>query len=360
MNELFELIDFFQKTKIFSQKVLQNSMEKAGFDKNKFTLLTKQVSVIEEIQKLILEHENCDAKFLLKQINLDEKNLDLYIKVLEVVSPGIIKFKHLANQDFKKEFLQLIQTSVANTLKQKQVSKKQIAKRLNLSESKVNKLMTTLPAVSEMNKQIKSLKEENLIREYFAVKPYTTIKDASKQLKMPHLRVRTIVEELRYQGEDIKFNNTPAVFEREELYANIIKIKKENPALTNKELALSLGVSPKQVTIAMNSFLKTFQREKKQNVGFYFDNMLSDLRALIDYAWERSNASKSTSSRWAEINLMAQEKIIRVVGLNAPEKYEVSGGISVSKFDRDKVIEGYVATDVTDIDFELVEVTGSD
>ena len=194
--------------------------------------------------------------------------------------------------------------------------------------------------------------------EFFAICPHSTTQEAAKALNIPNQKVRNIVEGLRICGEDIKFNNIPKPLEMIETQKKITEIKLASPSVTNRELSIQLGVPISLIRRAIFETTKMWQSEHAESIDFYTKKVLTDLEDIEQETWNRTMASKSSSSRWLELNLMAKEKKINILGIKAPEKININKDIKINKSDRDKVVEGFMATDVTDVDFTRIEVTG--
>ncbi len=200
----------------------------------------------------------------------------------------------------------------------------------------------------------------NNIRDFFTLFPYSTVKEAARAIKKSTQEIRIAAETLRNNGEDIKFNNTPVIMEREQISREIIKVKTEEPALTIHEISRKLGISISEVNLAIKNMIYTWKSEKADNYDFYLHRTSSSIDLIEDEAWKQhNNGGARPSSRWLEIALMAIEKRIAIHGLKAPEKIDITNRDARSKQERDNIIDVAFEADVLDIDTSKIQITGS-
>jgi uncharacterized protein YpuA (DUF1002 family) len=49
-----------------------------------------------------------------------------------------------------------------------------------------------------------------------------------------------------------------------------------------------------------------------------------------------------------------------MLGLKAPERVDINKNVTVTKEHRDQIVNAFMATETIDVDFEKIEVTGTE
>ncbi len=325
----------------------------------KATRYLHKSNIIDSIMELLVADDVSDIEALAEATGLSEEELAFYLVAVETLFPFSLKVKYLIGQDRIAQMQSQKEQTAINLFTETDLDDEEIAERLGVDLEKVVAARTTLPAIREEHQLIVALKEEDDVREFFTAYPYTTIREAAGQLKMPVRGLRIIVENMRAGGEDIKFNNVPVAMEREEIRRRVLETKKEDPSLTNSEVSLKLGISATEVSRAIKDALHVWQSEKADNYEFFFQKTMGELEDVKAECWgQHKNGKGRVSSRWMEIVLQAQEKQINMLGLRAPERVDIRQEIIATKEERDGLIDAALATDSIGVNFELIEVTG--
>jgi len=360
MNNFYELVEFYGIYINFVEKSVQKVVLILNYDHIKAESLIHQVAVIDLIKDLLEQYPDGDISFLIKEAKLSKEDLCYYLTAIEILFPTLIRIKNIFGNDKTNALLATKKKAAINFFIKTTRDDQEIADRLNVKVSEIEIARKNLPIIREENLIVQKLRAENKIREFFTIYPYSTIVEASKFLQIKSQILRSVVEQLRVSGEDIKFNNVPKIFEQEEISRKVIKIKTEEPAITNSEISLQLGIPVSEVKRAIQNAVKIWQIEKADNYDFHFNKTSTGLDNIEKEAWaqhEKANGGRP-SSRWLEIALMAMEKRIAMHGLKAPERLDIRQEIRMTKEEKDNVIEAAMAADTIDIDFEKIEVTG--
>jgi hypothetical protein len=90
--------------------------------------------------------------------------------------------------------------------------------------------------------------------------------------------------------------------------------------LTHEQIAKALGVSTKTIQSHLKRALADYQAATAASVEQYRDQELARIDGIIAKLWP-----KREHPRVAEVILQASEKRSRLLGLNAPERREISG-----------------------------------
>jgi len=360
MNNFYELIGFYGIYINFIEKSVQNVVTILNYNQTKAETLIRQVAVIDLVKDLIEQYPDCELSFLIKEAKLSKEDLCYYLTAIEVLFPTLIRIKNVLGNDKTNTLLAIKKKTAINFFVKTTRDDQEIADRLNVKVSEIEIARKNLPIIREENLIVQKLRAENKVREFFTIHPYSTIIEASKFLQIRPQALRSVVEQLRVSGEDIKFNNVPRVFEQEEISRKVIKIKTEEPAITNSEISLQLGIPISEVKRAIQNAVKVWQIEKADNYDFHFNKTSMGLDNIEKEAWAQHEKASSgrPSSRWLEIALMAMEKRIAMHGLKAPERLDIRQDIRMTKEEKDNVIDAAMAADAIDIDFKKVEVTG--
>lgn len=323
---------------------------------------------IGELVDLILEITGTDSAASLESLSeatgVPIEDLAFYLAAIEILFPFTLPVRLLAGETRLTELAEQKKRIAINLFLETDLTDDQIIEEIDVEPADINACRVVMLGVQEEHQLIQDMKQEEEIREFFRQYPYSTIRDAARQLKMSARTMRIIVDSMRASGEEIKFNNVPVAMEREEIRKRVLEIKKEDPALTNSQVSLHLGVSMAEVKRAIKDALMVWQIEKADNYEFYFQKTLGELNDVRAECWQQHNNGKGddgkgkVSSRWMEIALQAQEKQINMLGLKAPERVDIRQDIVVSKQERDRLVSAALATDSVDVDFDLIEVTG--
>lgn len=359
MLDFAAFLDFYIICKESGDKTVQEIGEFLKLPDDKINIFANYITIFDGLIDFLHEYPDCDTSVVLKQTGIDVSDFEIYIIAAETLYPGLVKFKHLQPTDRVRQLLNSKQLKAVEFYAAADMADLQIAEKLNVSPEEIELAKKKLPIIKECNLEVKQFELEEAAREFFIIHPYSTVKDAAKYLKTTPQVLRTLLERLRVQGEDIKFNNVPARLEKEELRRSIIELKKEEPAITNSEISLRLSVPVSTIRDAINDTIKIYQSERADNYFFFLDKTSSDLESIKQEALARHSAGANTSSRWLEITLIAIEKQIAIHGLKAPDRLDIRQEIKMSKEDRDQIIEAAMATDAIDIDFKKIQVTGA-
>jgi hypothetical protein len=322
----FELASFYKLFKLNPE-----------FDAEQFLLLT--TFSIEKIQELL---QKCKV---IDKISAGDtpviETAQMYFETMQITHPGFICFADILG------------SKIADMLCEKKV--------LCSEQVGSDNSIVLVPCALDSEIDIaKTMELNNNIRDFFTLFPYSTVKEAAKAIRTTPQKIRTAAEILRNNGEDIKFNNTPVIMEREQISKEIIKLKTEEPALTIHEISRRLGVSISEVNLAIKNMIYVWKMEKADNYDFYLYKTSNSIDLVEAEAWKQhEQGGTRPSSRWLEIALMAIEKRITIHGLKAPDKIDITNRDARSKDERDNIIDVAFEADTLDIDTTKIQITGS-
>ena len=359
MTLFFDLLNYYELYQSMETLPPREIAEITGIDTANTDFCSKKAKAISILRTLFKRNPNENTAFFKKTLRISSENLNTYLFILEITDPGLVKKKHIASTA-KDIAIDGIKTRIAvNKASADNLLVHEIAELLDLSIKSVRAHQQNLPAENEETPEFELLRRESHVREFFNIYPYSTISEAAKSLRMSVKETRVIVEDLIKHGEIIKFNNVPKPLEYEERKLDVIKLKKADPTLTEKDISLELGISISQVRQAIQDTIRIWQIEKIVSYDFYALSMMQELNDVKNMAMSRHKASEQSSSRWLEIVLDAAQKQIDMLGLKAPERVDINKKVTISKEQRDSVVDAYMATEILDVEFKKIQVTGS-
>lgn len=331
----------------------------AGIDQAYLNDYTEEVQRVSRLKLAINQSPDKNANTYYKILGVSKNDLTRYFQILEINSPGLVTIDHLEGTKRYEDICTLKKQAAVN-MAAGTMTDKEIVKDLGIPLEDVQRFKTTLPAITPKMPGYEILKKENRIREFFDLYPYSTITEAAKALRMGNKEIRVIIEDLTRYGEVIKYNNSPRPLEYEKKKLDVVNLKKNDPTLSEKEISETLGISIHQVRQAMADTIRLWQMEKVQAYEFYSHKTMTELEEVKRLTIERHKAANNSSSRWMEIYLQAIEKQINMLGLKAPERVDINKNVTVTKEHRDQIVNAFMATETIDVDFEKIEVTGTE
>lgn len=359
MNNFFELINFYKTIVEFADEspaILATMIDKELYEVD---LLKREVEIIYSILGILDDQPDASMPFFEKELKFSVNQVDYYFAAIQILYPGKVKVRHLLGSDVLELFAKKKKKCAIRYLANQSISMLSIAETLNVEVSEIKDIVSNVPALIEENKIVVNLKDEATVRDFFTIHPHSTLRESAKLLQLSPQRLRTIVNKLRFAGEDIKANDTSPAIEREVLGARVINLKINEPSLTTTEISLKLGLSIQEVKRAINDMVRIWQVEKAESYEFHFAKTSSSLDEIKTEAWKQHNAASHPSSRWMEMILSATEKQITMHGLKAPEKLDIRQDIRLTKVERDSVIDAAMASNIIDINYENIQVTGT-
>jgi len=359
MTKFFDLLRYFELHEMMKNITAQEIGEITGVDMSDLSFFSEASKKLSRLRELIEENPEKSGVFFKRDCKIPKNELTGYYLVLETINPGLVKKRHLGSTVRDIEFDESKARVAVNKVSHEFMQDHEIAAHLNLPIKQVKGCLQKLPAIQDGVPEFELLRRESHVREFFNLYPYSTVSEGAKALRMSTKETRVIVEDLIKHGEMIKFNNVPRPLEYEERKSKVIALKRNDPTLTEKDISLELEISVSQVRQAIQDTIRMWQVEKVINFEFYSLNMMQELKEIKDAAMDRHKASDGSSSRWLEIVLIAAQKEIDMLGLKAPERVDINKKITITKEQRDSVVDAYMATDSIDVDFERIEVTGS-
>ncbi len=356
MTIFFDLLNFFELHQSSNGLQAHEIAAIIGINPTHTDFCEKKTQNICSLKESIEEDPNNGITFIKDKLRFSKKDLEVYILILEITNPGLIKKKDLIFSPRDSSLNETKSSMAIFAASNSSLFDHEIAAKLCVPIEKVKAERHNLPVPRSVTSEFEILKRENYIREFFAIYPYSTIIEAAKVLRLSEKEIRVVIEELIRCGEVVRFNNVPKPIEYEEKKLEIVELKLKNPGLTDKEISLELGLSVNQVRQSLQDTVRIWQIEKAIKYDFYFNKTIDELEIIKAEAIEK--AKNSTSSRWMELRLVAIEKTINMLGLKSPEKIEINKNITITKKQRDSVLEAYLATDAIEAEFSHVEVTG--
>ena len=358
MNDFNDLLCFYGIYQTLEDKSVSNVMSMINYKKVEAEEQIRKSNIITMIVKILSKIKFCSLADLLERTQLTKKETGFYLTAISALYPGLLSIKNIIGSTLMPEKVEKEKKKKAlSAYIAAQKTDASICKALNVGLDEIETIKNNLPEIKEENLIVRKLRLENEVIEFFKIHPYSTIKEAAKLLGVRPQILRSVVEELRLAGEDIKFNNVPIAIEKEAIARKVIEIKTDEPALTTAEISLKLGISTVEVKNAIRDARTIWQKEKSDNYDFYINKTSRGLEEVKAVAWEQHKNSSRPSSRWLEIVLMAEEKLITMHGLKAPEKIDIRQEVLMTKNERDNIVAAAMATDAIDIDFTKVEVT---
>ncbi len=360
MINFFDLLNFYKRRRTLKNVTPDDLADIIGINKSELKRYIAASDNIDKLYALLEKDPKEDIDFFSNRLSLSERKISGCLALIQIVSPGLVKKRQINGTLLDKSLNdQKIRIST-DILFNSALFDHEIADKLNLPIQTVKARRKNLPTIVQRNEQFETIKKESLVREFFKLYQYATVNEASKSLNMHQKEVRTIIEGLLSYGEVVKFNNTPMPLEYEDRKADVIRIKRKSPGKTDKEISLELGISISQVRQAIQDTIRISQIERATSYEFYFTNTMEELSKVKDLAMDRHAASPMSSSRWLEIYLVAEEKQISMLGLKAPERLDINKNVTISRSDRDSMIDAFMATDNINeiIDLKKIEVTG--
>lgn len=359
MNNFFELISFYKTIIEFSGESQTIVSTMIGKTLPETELLKKEAGVIDSIVKILDDQPEVSMSFFEDELKFSSGQVDYYFTAIQILYPYKVKVKHLLGNDQLDLYTKKKKKCAIRHLVSLSISELSISESLNVKISEIKKVASSFPALIEENKIIVNLKDEATVRDFFTIHPHSTLRESAKLLQLSPQRLRTIVNKLRFAGEDIKANDTSPAIDREILGAKVINLKINEPSLTTVEISLKLGLSIQDVKRAINDMVRIWQVEKAESYEFHFAKTSNSLDEIKDEAWSQHKSTPHPSSRWMEMILSATEKQITMHGLKAPEKLDIRQDIRLTKVERDNVIDAAIAADIINIDYENIQVTGT-
>jgi len=304
--------------------------------------------------KILKEKELIDDLVQFKKTNQKKDDCHFAARIL---FPGEFSFKDILKEKEIDQLEVLKFNQAVHLLKQENLSKTEISEKLNTPLRRIEEIQSSgLIVYGEDTGSY--LRRAAQVREFYGVYQNATLKEGAKALQMTNQELIDIIDDLRSCGEKIQLKRLPTEMERAQLSGKVVEMKSKDVSLSNRDIALQLDVPVSEVSKAIKKTLKDWQIERAENLDFYFKNTLSELHLIQDEAITRFKSSDRSSSRWLEIYLMASEKKIKMLGLNAPEKVDIQGNLyHATKEERDAVVAAYQATEIIEADFENVEIT---
>lgn len=359
MNNFFELINFYKIIVEFSGN--SDSILAAMLNKTipETILMKKEADTVDLIVELINENNNVDTDFFKEELKFTDEQVHYYFIAIQALFPNKISIKNILKGSQIKRLLVLKKYAAIQFLINRNISQISISDRLDVEMNEIKELLSNVPAIIENNHIIQDLREEAIVRDFFTIHSYATLRESAKILKISAQKIRTIVGKLRLAGEDIKATDMPVAINKEIVGTQVINLKINQPSLTTVEISLKLGISTQEVKRAINDMVRIWQIEKAESYEFHFAKTSNSLDEIKTEAWAQHNGSKNPSSRWMEMILSATEKQIAMHGLKAPEKLDIRQDIRLSKVERDNVVNAAIAADVIDIDYNNIQVTGT-
>lgn len=359
MNNFFELINFYKTIVEFSSESPSILSTMTGKEPHGIELLKKEVEIVQAIISIINEQPEAPMSFFVEKLNFSIVQVEYYFSAIQILYPGTIKIKNILESKQLDVFSKSKKEIAIRYLVAQDISKISISEALSVEVSEIKDVLANLPALIENNVIVTNLKDEATVRDFFTIHPHSTLRESAKLLQLSPQRLRTIVNKLRFAGEDIKANDTPVAIEREMIGAQVINLKINQPSLTTVEISLKLGLSIQDVKRSINDMVRIWQVEKAESYEFHFAKTSNSLDELTKEAWNQHNSVPNPSSRWMEMILSATEKQIAMHGLKAPEKLDIRQDIRLTKTERDNVIDAAIASDITDINYENIQITGT-
>jgi len=338
------------KTIIENYKLICNLPEKTA------DLVSSVCKVSKPKASMILKEKEIIDR-LVKTKKIDEEKIEEYKFAAKILFPGEFSVDEVLSDEEIFALEKLKFNKAARFLDNCKIPKKDIAAKLKCSVKKIeDELQNAI--VIKGDDTADHLRTVSRVREFYEVYHNATIKEGAKALQMTNQELSDIVDELRLHNESVAVKRVPTEIERARLSKKIIELKSQDVSLSNKDIATKLNVPVSEVSKAIKKTLKDWQYERAENYDFYFKNTLTELQVIQAEALGRFKGSDKSSSRWLEIYLMASEKKIKMLGLNAPEKLDVQSNVfHATKEERDAVVAAYQATEIIDADFDKVEVT---
>lgn len=358
MDDFLNFLDFYNAYKSLPDQTPTEIGRMCGFDDEMIVEYYTLAQLIDNIINTIREYPQADVAAIADHAQVDIEDMLSYVILISIIRDDVVSVRHFANTKIAEElFLQKKQIAI-RFLSDANMSAHDIADRFGVNVAEIEVAQKNLPVLREQNALVKQYELENRIRTHFSIHPYSTVKESAKVLGLKPQELLSILEEMRMNGENIRFNNVPARLEKEEIRHRVIELKTQEPAITNAEISIRLGIPVSEAKKAVSNTIKVLQTERADAYFFLLNKTSDELETIKSEALKRHSAGNGTSSRWLEIMLIAIEKQIAIHGLKAPERLDVRQEIRVSKQERDKIIDAAVASDAVDIDFSKIQVTG--
>jgi hypothetical protein len=279
--------------------------------------------------------------------------------VLQTLCPGLMSINNISTSRLVEKLKALKKKRAISELHLEGLNMTEIADKVRVGKEEVNTVTSNLPATVADSEFIK-IKKEAAIRDFFKLNPYATIEEASKTIKVSNKEIRALIKDMEAYGEKIAYSNVMTEVEEEKIKDLIVAIKSDNPIVSDKDISTQLNIPLSQVRRALREAIRIWQIERNVTYDFYLTRTLKELELVKEMCMERHNAGEATSSRWMEIYLVAEEKMINILGLKAPEKLDIRNEIvDNTKEHRDEIIAAYMKTDAIDVDYNKIEVTGN-
>jgi hypothetical protein len=300
--------------------------------------------------------ENPDIQFA---ANGKSGMIDPQAMILQTLCPGMMSINNIKTSKLVEKLNALKKKRAIYELHLEGLNMTEISDKIETDKEEVNTVMSNLPA-TVVDSEFSKIKKEATIRNFFKLNPYATIEEASKTIKLTNKEIRSLIKDMEAYGEKIPYSNVMTEVEEEKIKDLIVAIKSDDPSVTDKDISTRLNIPLSQVRRALREAIRIWQVERNVTYDFYLTRTIRELEMIKDLCMERHNAGEATSSRWAEIYLVAEEKIINILGLKAPEKLDIRNEIvDNTKEHRDEIIAAWMETDAIDVDYNKIEVTGN-
>jgi hypothetical protein len=328
----FDKEGFESRCKIYENRLFsgeKSSLEVAEEAGINLDLFQKEAHVFTALNpgKVLIKYISAYFKNALEK----QKNIDAIIWMRDNIPDLTI--------DYICEKLNISEKDALNVVKQQRIRLSQVPQKLE-----DNRL--TFLDVSR-NEEL----QQKLIN-YFNRNPYTEIKNAIKDLNLniSLSAMRNGLELLINEGYKVPCFVDSDPFQDEKLMADVVAFKEKNMYATPKALAKQFNIKESQVLAILNAASEEYRQEKIRSYELYFKKTVEDIEEIGDLCLERFHASPNSSSRWLEIRQMGIEKLIRMMGMNAPAEVQINQNVNImSKEDKDALIKAFYATDVIDV-----------
>jgi len=122
----------------------------------------------------------------------------------------------------------------------------------------------------------------------------------------------------------------------------IAKRKLEDPFISTLELAHEMNVTITTIQGDLEAICETWKEQRSDSFEMYLKYVLNELKVIKEESWKRFKGDTRSSSRWLEINIMALDREMKLLGLGNTQRIEmVTKNETVSKADRDAIIDAY-------------------
>ena len=184
-----------------------------------------------------------------------------------------------------------------------------------------------------------AIKDE--LSEFILRYPNIETKDVAKHFDVTEIEMSSYLRTLEVNSVFLptKFKKQ---IEKDKFKDKIIQIKEKNPFITVKEISVMLEAPKLKVTNAIHEICTEWKEQRADSFEIYLKYVLKELKNIKDESWKRFRATERPSSRWLEINIMAVDREMKLLGLGNTSKIEISSiEQKVSKQERDAVMEAW-------------------